>query len=201
MANLPRTITELRRLISRMPGFSERGSERFLEWWWNHSEYSKELLKNWSEFASLKPCKKCYFFAADELCEICKDENRDISKICVVSSPFTVGMIEKDTEYEGLYFVLGGDAVGVRNVRQIEEVKQRARYLKDRILKGGIKEVILATDFTSKGEATALFIGDSLKETKVSVTRLASGFHPGDSLGYSDPVTLKTAFNNRTSKS
>lgn len=199
MGNLPKPIIELRKLISRMPGFSERGAERFLEWWWNHDGYSKELLDDWGEFTNYKPCKKCFFFAADEFCEICKDSNRSLNKICVVSSPFSVGTIAKDTEYEGLYFALGVDVVGVRNIKQIEEVKKKIAYLKERVVKEGIEEVIIATDFTSKGEATALYIKDVLKDVPVKISRLASGFHPGDALGYSDPITLKRAFENRTS--
>lgn len=198
MTNLPRPVTELRRLISRMPGFSERGAERFLEWWWSRDEYKKELFENWGEFLKFKPCKKCFLFASGELCDICQDKKRVVSKICVVSSPFTVGIIEKDVGYEGVYFVLGGDVVGIRNTKLIEEIKKKVACLKKRVLEENIKEVTIATDFTSKGEATALFIKDALKETGAEINRLASGFHPGDSLGYSDPVTLKRAFENRT---
>jgi recombination protein RecR len=87
--------------------------------------------------------------------------------------------------------------VGNRGGKIIEAVKGRVELLKKRTTDEKIKEVIIATDFTSRGEATGLYIKDELKELSVRVTRLGRGLHNGDSLGYSDSVTLKASFNNR----
>lgn len=195
--SLPRPMIELRSLISKMPGFSERGAERFLEWWWKHDREKEELLKSWEEFARYQPCQKCFYFALDNLCDYCKDNQRETSKICVVNSDFAAALLDKETGYKGLYFILGGDVTGTRNIKALESVKKRILFLKERLTKEKISEVIVSTDFTSSGEASALYIEDFLKDVPVEVTRLARGLHIGDSLGYSDPVTLRKAFENR----
>ena len=197
MGELPKPIIELRKLISKMPGFSERGAERFLEWWWEHNEENGYFYKNWADFIKFKPCRKCFLFASEETCDFCLDEERDSSRICVVSSAFTAYLVEKEASFNGLYFVLGGEIVGSRNYKLLESIKKRLYLLKNRVINEKIPEVIIATDFTSRGETTALFIKDYLKGTPVKISRLAQGFHPGDSLGYGDPVTLKKAFENR----
>jgi len=198
MSNLPDSISELRRLVSRMPGFSERGAERFLEWWWAHDREREDIYKNWGEFMKYRPCQKCFFFSLEETCVFCKDGERKRGKICVVTSPFTAALIENKTEYRGLYFVLDGDVLNARNIKAVEGVKNRITFLRNRVREEKISEVIVATDFTSRGEATGLYIKDFLRDTAVEISRLAQGFHPGDSLGYSDPITLKKALDNRT---
>lgn len=184
-------------MVSRMPGFSERGAERFLEWWWENDRDKEEFYKNWGEFIKYQPCQKCFFFSSEGICDFCNNDERTRDQICVVSSPFAAALVEDKTEYRGLYFVLGGDVLGVRNIKAVEGVKKRVAFLKNRVRGEKISEVIIATDFTSKGEATSLYIKGFLEETAVKISRLAQGFHPGDSLGYSDPVTLKKAFENR----
>jgi len=197
MKTLPEALIELRQLISKMPGFSERGAERFLEWWWQHKNEREDFYRNWGIWTQYKPCQQCYFFALKERCDYCEDDRRDKKKICVLTSPFTVPLIEKEAEYRGLYFILGGDIAGMQNRRSTEEIKERILLLKSRLVKEEVAEVIIATDFTSRGEATSLFIKDVLKDMPVNVSRLARGFHPGDALRYGDPMTLKKAFENR----
>jgi len=194
--SLPKPIIELRKLIAKMPGFSERGAERFLDWWWKHNRETEDLLKEWKEFIKYKPCRKCFYFALDNLCDFCNSD-RETNKICVVNSDFSAAHFDKETGYKGLYFILGGDVVGTRNIKSVESVKKRIIFLRERVLKEKISEIIISTDFTSSGEATALYIKDFLKDTAVVTTRLARGFHTGDSLGYSDPITLRKAFENR----
>ena len=194
---MPKQLSELQRLIAKMPGISERGTERFLDWWWQRKSEREEFSRNWQEFSALHPCAKCFFFAQNELCGFCSDESRIKDQICVVNSSFAAAIIDKETEYRGLYFVLDGDVVGNRGGKIIEAVKGRVELLKKRTTDEKIKEVIIATDFTSRGEATGLYIKDELKELSVRVTRLGRGLHNGDSLGYSDSVTLKASFNNR----
>jgi len=195
---LPSSVENLKKIIAKMPAFSERGAERFIEWWWNRSSDDKnDFHKEWESFLKFKSCKQCLYFSENDLCEFCSNKKRDRSKVCIVSSPFTVPLIEKETEYKGLYFILGGEVINGNRVREVELVKKKIKTLLNWIKKGEIKEVIIATDFTSAGEATALFIKESLKGCPVVASRLAQGFHQGDSLSYSDPVTLKKAFSRR----
>jgi len=194
--SLPDSIKTLRKLISEMPSMSDKGAERFLEFFWQ-SEKKESLVKAWNDFFAFKSCKKCFFFAKLELCDLCSDQKRERNKLCVISSPFLVSLIEEKTSYKGLYFVLGGDITGSKDFKRLELVKEKARFLLDRIEKEQINEVILANDFTSQGEATAMFIRESLSGKEVKVTRLARGFGSGDMLSYSDPTTIREAFENR----
>lgn len=195
---LPDSIVKLKKLISRMPGFSERGTERFLEWWWQKNQDSREFLKNWVDFAELKECQDCFFFAHAGKCDFCQDEKRDPKVVCVVSSPFTAAQIDAAADYRGLFFVLGGEVGGSHSSKSTELIKKRLEILKKRVTNEKISEIILATDFTTKGEATALLTKDILKETPTKFSRLASGFQWGDEVPYSDPGTLKKAVEGRS---
>jgi len=195
--SLPYPVKNLRKLISAMPAISSKGAERFLAWWWQNDKKS-DFGDAWQEFSKLKPCKKCFFFAKLDLCDFCLDEERDQKKICVVSSVFDVDLIERETNYRGLYFDLGGEITGSRDFKRIEMVKARIDFLKVRLKKENIEELILANDFDSKGEATALFLKENLKEYCGKITRLGKGFGSGDLITYSDPTTLRKAFENRS---
>ncbi len=194
--SLPESIKNLRELISGMPSMSDKGAERFLEYWWNNRN-KDGFGKAWSEFLELKPCKKCFFFAKLELCEFCTNEKRDKTKICVLSSPFATDLFEKQSTYDGLYFVLGGEVTGSKNFNRLELVKERVKLLGERVKREDIKEIILANDFTSQGEATALFIKENISGKDLRITRLSRGFGSGDMLAYSDPMTIKEAMENR----
>jgi len=197
MAHVPKSIAELVKMLAKMPGFSERGAERFLEWWWQRQDDKKDFHLEWSDFLKITPCQKCFFFAYSDLCEFCQDSKRDQDKICVITSPFSAGLIDKDTGYNGLYFVLGGEVVNGRNSKAVEQVKKRAALLADRVDKEKIKELIIATDFTTRGEATALFIKELFKGIPVKISRLARGFQTGGLIDYGDAATLRNAFEKR----
>ncbi len=196
---LPKPLVDLRFLISKMPGFSEKGAERFLDFWWRQDEKNRnDFSEAWNKFRTLNFCKQCFFFAEDQLCSFCQDNSRDQKKICVVSSPFIIPLIEK-TNYSGLYFVLDGEITGKNGGKQILTIRKRRDYLKNRIISEKIQELVLATDFTSSGEATAFFIQEIAKAAPIKISRLARGFQSGDLLSYSDPITIKSAMENRTS--
>jgi len=195
---LPSSVENLKKIIAKLPTMSSRGAERFLEWWWNQNNGGREeFLKEWEGFTKLNPCKLCFYFAEGDLCQFCNDKKRDRSKICVIASPFTVPLIEKEVGYKGLYFVLGGEIVSSYKLKEIELVKKRVELLKDWIEKEKTKEVIIATDFTTAGSATAMYLKEELEKLGVQISRLAQGFHQGDALSYSDPLTLKRAFSKR----
>ena len=139
-------------------------------------------------------CKICQNFTDQEICPICNDSRRDNSTICVVESPKDVSAIERTNEYNGVYHVLHGlispiDGVGADNLT----IKQ----LLSRIQKGNVSEVIMATNPTVEGEATAMYISRLLKPLGIKVTRLAFGLPVGGILEYADEVTLFRALENR----
>nr|4O6O_A Chain A, Recombination protein RecR [Caldanaerobacter subterraneus subsp. tengcongensis MB4]4O6O_B Chain B, Recombination protein RecR [Caldanaerobacter subterraneus subsp. tengcongensis MB4]4O6O_C Chain C, Recombination protein RecR [Caldanaerobacter subterraneus subsp. tengcongensis MB4]4O6O_D Chain D, Recombination protein RecR [Caldanaerobacter subterraneus subsp. tengcongensis MB4] len=138
--------------------------------------------------------KICFNITDKEVCDICSDENRDHSTICVVSHPMDVVAMEKVKEYKGVYHVLHGvispiEGVGPEDIR-IKELLERVRD-------GSVKEVILATNPDIEGEATAMYIAKLLKPFGVKVTRIAHGIPVGGDLEYTDVVTLSKALEGR----
>lgn len=139
-------------------------------------------------------CRRCFNLAEGDLCGICADPRRDSTVLCVVEQPFDIVTIERTREFHGLYHVLGGalspiDGVEPGNLRIAELV---ARAGED------IEEVILATNPTMTGEATAMYIADVLP-SRIRVTRLASGLPVGGDLEYADELTLGRALSGRRS--
>jgi len=138
-------------------------------------------------------CAECGNLTEEELCSICLDQRRDRHLLCVVEQPVDVVSLERTHEFRGLYHVLGGalsplDGVEPRDLR-IEELLQR-------IDKGGVEEVVIATNPNMTGEATASYIADQLRG-RARVTRLASGLPVGGDLEYADEVTLGRALEGR----
>jgi len=140
-------------------------------------------------------CEECFNLAEGPRCRICTDPNRDRTTICVVEEPADVIPIERTHEYRGLYHVLGGALSPIDGV-DAEDLK--IAELLRRVENGGVQEVVLATNPTTTGEATALHIAERLRD-QVAVTRLASGLPVGADLEHADEVTLGKAFAGRRS--
>lgn len=143
---------------------------------------------------NLRPCQNCGNLAEDSLCDICSDSSRDSKIVCVVEEPSDVTAIESTGEYRGSYHVLGGalsplDGVNPENLN-IDSLKSR--------VSNGVREVILATNPSTEGEATASYIASILKSTGVKISRIARGLPAGGSLEFADKTTLSRAMENRT---
>ena len=143
-------------------------------------------------------CEVCFNLAEGPRCTICLDERRDAGLICVVEEPGDVIPIERTHEYRGRYHVLGGALSPIDGVEP-EDLKLAQLYARVRSPEGPVHEVVLATNPTTTGEATALHIAGALHEhaPEVTVTRLASGLPVGGDLEYADEVTLGRAFAGR----
>ncbi len=144
--------------------------------------------------ASIRRCSVCQNFTDREICQICSDERRDRSLICVVENPRDISSFEKTREFSGVYHVLHGlispmDGIGVEQLCIGE--------LTLRIADGGVEELIMATNPTVEGEATALYLARLFKPLGVKVTRLAYGLPVGAHLEYADEVTLAKALDGR----
>lgn len=139
-------------------------------------------------------CTQCQNLTEREICPICGDESRDHSVICVVESPKDVTAFERTREYNGVYHVLHGL---LSPMDGITPDKLRVRELLSRISAGGVDEVIMATNPTVEGDATALYGANLLKPLGVKVSRLAFGLPVGGMLEYADEVTLYKALENR----
>ena len=141
---------------------------------------------------SVKLCSCCQNFTERDICEICSDDNRDKSVVCVVESPKDVSAFERAGGYEGLYHVLHGllspmDGITAEDLK-IKELLARL---------SNVKEVIMATNPTVEGEATAMYISRLIKPLGIKVTRLAYGLPAGSALEFADNVTLVKALENR----
>lgn len=143
---------------------------------------------------SIRHCQRCNTFTEAEICECCASPRRDASLLCVVETPVDMNMMEQTQSYQGLYFVLMGkisplDGVGPKDIG-LDQLMARA-------LDGVVREVILATNYTNEGEATAHYITAMLGPRGVGVTRIARGIPVGGELEYVDSGTLAQAFRER----
>jgi len=141
-----------------------------------------------------RACAACFNFTEEELCPVCADPARDRGVICVVEEPHDLAAIEKARGHRGLYHVLGGVLSPLEGIGPDE---LRVGELLGRVRAGGVREVLVATNPTLEGEATALYLGKRLKGLGVAVTRLARGVPVGGELEYLDEMTLAKAIENR----
>ena len=137
----------------------------------------------------VRQCERCFNVAAGELCAICRDTRREETVICVVERPQDIVVVERTQEYRGLYHVLGG---ALSPINGIGPAQLRFDELKGR-LGSGVAELIVATNPTVEGDATAMYIAREFKPLGVRVTRLASGLPVGGDLDYADELTLGRA--------
>ena len=185
-----RLITEL----GKLPGIGQRTAQR-LAFYILRSDAEDanalaDAIREVKERIGL--CEVCFNLADEARCGICQDERRDASLICVVEEPGDVIPIERTHEYRGRYHVLGGALSPIDGIDP-EDLKIAELYA--RVRNGSVSEVVLATNPTTTGEATALHIAAALRESApdVVVTRLASGLPVGADLEYADEVTLGKA--------
>ena len=189
---LQRLVTEL----GKLPGIGNRTAQRLafhiLRTSTEDANALAEAIRDVKEKITL--CEVCFNLAEGPLCAICQDERRDPTLICVVEEPGDVIPVERTHEYRGRYHVLGG---ALSPIDGVEPEDLRLAQLYRRI--EGIAEVVLATNPTTTGEATALHIAGELHQRapEVAVTRLASGLPVGGDLEYADEVTLGRAFSGR----
>jgi recombination protein RecR len=139
-------------------------------------------------------CCQCRTLTEGDVCEICTDESRNESMLCIVESPADVWIIDQATEFKGRYFVLHGRLSPLDGIGPDE---LGLDHLEKQLATGQIKELILATNSTVEGEATAYFISELARKHKVSASRIAHGVPMGGELEFTDSGTLSHAFNGR----
>ena len=192
-------VASLARLVEqfeRMPGIGHKSAQRLAFYVLN---MKKEDAKAFSEailsaHEKIKKCSRCCNLAEEELCPICKSTRRDESVICVVEDPRDVMAFERTHEFEGTYHVLHG-VISPMNGIGPEDIT--VKELLARMGDGKVQEVIMATNPTVEGEATAMYISRLLKPMGISVSRLAYGVPVGADLEYADEVTLLKAMEGR----
>jgi recombination protein RecR len=193
-APLARLVAEL----SRLPGIGQRTAQRLAFHLLRAPD--EEAFALGAAIREVKEkvglCEECFNLAEGPLCRICSDETRDKATICVVEEPGDVIPIERTHEYRGLYHVLGG---ALSPIDGIDAEDLKIAELLRRVQGADISEVVLATNPTTTGEATALYIAELMRGPHITVTRLASGLPVGADLEHADEVTLGKALAGRRS--
>jgi recombination protein RecR len=190
------TLNALIEALRRLPGVGVKSASRMAFHLLQHDREGAQLLAQslMQATARIRHCTLCHTFSEDEVCSTCRDPNRDATKLCVVETPADQAALERTAAYRGRYFVLMGklsplDGIGPREIG--------LGKLFERATEGGVQEVILATNFTAEGEATAHVIGEALKQRGLKVTRLARGVPAGSELEYVDLGTIAHALVDR----
>ncbi len=192
IASLDNLVSQL----SRLPGIGRKTAQRL----------AIHILKGSQEYAEAlsgaivdvkqqtRLCRQCFNIAEEALCAICADTTRDPSKICVVEDIVDVMAIESSNEYGGVYHVLGGVISPLAGVG-VEDLK--IRELVERVRAGDIREVLLALNLSTEGEATMIYLSQLLKSHDVDVTRIAHGIPMGSHLEFVDQTTIGRAIQAR----
>jgi recombination protein RecR len=192
----PSALATLIEALRALPGVGPKSAQRIAYHLMQHDRPGADKLGNalLNATSHLKHCLRCNTFTEAEVCETCLDEERDTSLLCVVETPADQVMLEQTLTYKGLYFVLMGrlsplDGIGPKEIHFDRLVK--------RATDGTVREVVLATNFTNEGEATAHYIAQALKSRGLAVSRLARGVPVGGELEYVDAGTIARAMLDR----
>ena len=192
----PETLQNLIECFKKLPGIGEKTAERLAL---STLDIDEEIINLFSKSLKdikkkIKRCSKCYNLSEDELCDICKNKNRNSKVICVVEEPKNVILFEKLNVFDGTYHVLDGlispiDGINPEDIN-IETLIQRVK-------KEQVEELILALKPTIEGETTSLYISKLLEKEKVKITKIAHGVPLGADIDYVDSLTLEMALENR----
>ena len=196
MQYFPAALQNLADQFARLPGIGGKTAQRLAFHVLGLSEASAQEFADASLEAKqqVHTCPRCQNLTDRELCPICDDDLRDSSVICVVAEPKDVIAMERSREFRGTYHVLHGVISPLNHVTQ-EDIK--IKELLRRVAEGDVREVIMATNPDTEGEATAMYISRLLRPMEVKVTRLAYGVPVGSQLEYADEVTLSRALEGR----
>jgi recombination protein RecR len=191
-APLQRLIDEFRRL----PGIGQKSAQRLaFHVLRTPREHAARLAASLLDVKdNLGICAECNNISDAELCPYCRDPHRDRSQICVVEEPHNVLPIETTRTFEGVYHILNG---AISPLRGIGPEQLKIKSLLNRLANGNVQEIILATNPTVEGEATAVYLSRLLKPLGMKVTRIAMGIPVGSDLEFSDEVTISKSLENR----
>ena len=196
MRYLPAALERLTEQFARLPGIGAKSAQRLALHTLSMPREDAEAFAQaiLEARAAVHTCPVCQNLTDRDLCAICDDDRRDHGLICVVAEPRDVIAMERAREYSGVYHVLHGVISPLSHVGP-DDI--RVRELLSRVSEGGVREVIMATNPDTEGEATAMYISRLLRPLGVRVTRLAYGIPVGSQLEYADEVTLLRALEGR----
>ncbi len=192
----PSSLESLIEALKCLPGVGPKSAQRMAYYLLQRDRPGAQRLAESLELAlqAIRHCERCNTFTEADICERCASPRRDASLLCVVETPVDMNMMEQSHAYNGLYYVLMGrisplDGIGPRDLK--------LDRLLARVADGIVKEVILATNYTNEGEATAHYLSELLKSRGIEVSRIARGVPVGGELEYVDSGTLAQAVRER----
>ena len=196
MAEISQSVSELVEQFARLPGIGKKSAERLtyhiLRVHRNEALALAEAIRNVKE--NVRYCKDCYFLAEEDYCAICRDPRRRKDLLCIVEQPRDLIALEQTGAYQGLYHVLLGRIAPLEGIGP-EQLTIDA--LVARVRRGGFSEVIMATNPTTEGDGTALFLSNRLADLPLKITRLARGITTGSALEYANQEMLADAIGGR----
>ena len=192
----PNSLRRLIALLAKLPGVGEKTAARLAL---HMLKMSPQSVRELGEAIAAIPeavirCSICFNIADEDPCPICRDPVRRTDLLCVVESPTDLVPIEKSGEYRGKYHVLGG---AISPIDGVMPEDLRVGELLGRLSRGGVAEVVLATNLTAEGEATATYLAGAIKSLNIRVTRIAYGMPVGADLEYTDEITVGRAIKGR----
>lgn len=191
---LPETIEKLIKRFSEFPGIGSKQAARFVFFLLNaKAQYRADMLKELRALETIAPCASCNLPSMRELCPICANDTRAHNQICVVEKISDLLSLEKSQAYRGTYYILGASIQSEKAIN-LGPLRQRLGALQK---KHDAIEIILATNPTTEGEASALFLEKELRAPHITITRLGRGLPMGAELEYADAATLHNALDNR----
>lgn len=198
MSLYTKPIQELIALFRSLPGVGIKSAERFVFYLLNIPEQDRtafsDHIRNLSK--NVHRCLTCNRFDTQNPCSICADSRRDHGTICVVSEPQDAQTIEKTGEFHGVYHILGGALNAVEGITP-DKLTIESLLLRTQKARPKIHEIVVATNPDLEGESTAMYLARKLKNSKITVTRLARGLPMGSNIEYADEVTLSNALKGR----
>lgn len=196
MADFAEPLARLINEFKRLPGIGQKSAQRIafhiMRASRDDAEHLAQTIMDVKD--KLRICTVCNNISDAELCQYCRDPERDQSVVCVVEDPNNIVGVEVTRQFRGLYHVLGG---ALSPLRGIGPEQLRIKSLVDRIAKGSLQEIIVATNPTVEGEATAVYLSKLLKPLGMKVTRIAMGVPVGSDLEFADEVTMWKAMEGR----
>jgi recombination protein RecR len=191
---LKRSLEQLVASLVKLPGIGRKTAQRIAFYLLKQPDVAREMADSIVEASSkLRPCPICFSLTEEQQCDVCSDPTRDHSIVCVVEEPADVLTLEQSGQHHGAYHVLGGILSPIDNVGpdelHVRELLARAA--------SGVREVIIATNPTTEGEATAIYVAEQLRTMGVRVTRIARGLPVGSDLDLADTETILRALEGR----
>lgn len=188
----PESFQRLINQFSSLPGIGPKMAERLVLFLFKQdADKIEEFVKDLGNITEISTCKKCFNISQRELCGICMDSHRDKQKICIVEEPLDIVPIERSRSFDGLYHVLGG------TIKKSDKSNLTIPQLLKRIKDDAVSEILIATNFTTEGDMTAMHLSRELKTFDVKITRLARGLATGSDIEYADDMTIRSAIQNR----